>query len=91
MSYKKYKISGMCNKTYMKIFLIVNFDNEELYLTELFYKYQNECMHITLLSTIILLILNKIKKSNINYIFVSIFLIFYMFLTNFTPSVIRAT
>ena len=48
-------------------------------------------MHITLLSTIILYILNKIKKNNINYIFVIIFLLFYMFLTNFTPSVIRAT
>ena len=48
-------------------------------------------MHITLLSTIILFILNKIKKRNINYLFVMMFLIFYMFLTNFTPSVIRAT
>ena len=48
-------------------------------------------MHITLLSTLILYILNKIKKSNINYILVIIFLIFYVFLTSFTPSVIRAT
>ena len=48
-------------------------------------------MHITLLSTLIFYILNKIKKSNINYILVIIFLIFYMFLTSFTPSVIRAT
>ena len=48
-------------------------------------------MHITLLSSIILNILNKIKKSNYNYFFVIIFLLFYMFLTNFTPSVIRAT
>ena len=48
-------------------------------------------MHITLLSTIILFILNKIKKKDINYMFVILFLLFYMFLTNFTPSVIRAT
>ncbi len=48
-------------------------------------------MHITLLSSIILFILNKIKKSKINYFIVILFLIFYMFLTNFTPSVIRAT
>ena len=48
-------------------------------------------MHISLLSTLILLILNKIKKSYINYLFAIIFLIFFMFLTNFTPSVIRAT
>ena len=48
-------------------------------------------MHITLLSTIILSILNRIKKRNINYLFVILFLLFYMFLTNFTPSVMRAT
>ena len=48
-------------------------------------------MHITLLSTIILSILNKLKNKNINYLFVILFLIFYMFLTNFTPSVIRTT
>ena len=48
-------------------------------------------MHITLFSTIILFILNKIKKKEINYLFVILFLLFYMFLTNFTPSVIRAT
>ena len=48
-------------------------------------------MHVALLSTLILYILNKIKNSNANYVFVILFLIFYMFLTNFTPSVIRAT
>ena len=48
-------------------------------------------MHITLLSSIILAMLNKIKKKDINYLFVILFLLFYMFLTNFTPSVIRAT
>jgi len=48
-------------------------------------------MHITLLSSIILFILNNIKKTNINYIIVILVLIIFMFLTNFTPSVIRAT
>ena len=48
-------------------------------------------MHITIISTIILFILNKLKKTNINYIMVILFLLFYMFLTNFTPSIIRAT
>ena len=48
-------------------------------------------MHITLISTLLLFLLNKIKKNNLNYIIVIIFLIFYMFLTNFTPSIIRAT
>lgn len=48
-------------------------------------------MHITLLSSIILFVLNKIKKSNINYIIVILVLLIFAFLTNFTPSVIRAT
>ena len=48
-------------------------------------------MHITLLSCLILYILNKVKKRNINYLFAILFLLFYMFLTNFTPSVMRAT
>jgi len=48
-------------------------------------------MHISLISSIILLILNKIKKTNINYLIVILVLLFFMFLTNFTPSVIRAT
>ena len=47
-------------------------------------------MYITLLSSLILYILNKVKKRNINYLFVILFLLFYMSLTNFTPSVMRA-
>ena len=48
-------------------------------------------MHITLFASIILFILNKvIKKEFINYLIVIIFLIFYSFLTNFTPSIMRA-
>lgn len=49
-------------------------------------------MHITILSTIILFILNKISKNKkINFIVIFLFLMFYTFLTNFTPSVVRAT
>jgi len=49
-------------------------------------------MHITLFSTILLLILSKVIKNKyiVNSI-IFIFLLFYMFLTNFTPSVIRAS
>jgi len=47
-------------------------------------------MHITLLSSIILFILNKIKKTKINYIIVILILLFFTFITNFSPSVIRA-
>ena len=48
-------------------------------------------MHITLISAFVLFVLNKIKKNKFNYTIVIIFLVFYMFLTNFTPSIIRAT
>lgn len=48
-------------------------------------------MHITLLSTLLLKLLSKIFKSKkVIYILVSSFLIFYMFLIDFTSSVIRA-
>ena len=45
-------------------------------------------MHITLLTSILLFILKKFKFKNI---IISIFLIFYIFLTSFSPSVIRAS
>lgn len=47
-------------------------------------------MHVSFLSSFILLILNKIKKSSINDIIVIMFLLFYSFLVNFTPSITRA-
>ena len=49
-------------------------------------------MHVTIMSSIIFFILNKNLKNNFfkNFI-VIIFLIFYMFLTNYSPSIIRAT
>ena len=46
--------------------------------------------HISLISTIILFILNKIKKGNINYIITMIFLFIFSFLTGFSLSVIRS-
>ncbi len=91
------RISNLKKSEYLKTFILgnssdINSDVLESYRTNgISHLFSVSGMHITLLSTIILLILNKIKKININYIFVSIFLIFYMFLTNFTPSVIRAT
>ena len=48
-------------------------------------------MHITLLSMLLLKILSKIKNKYIINLTLFSFLLFYMFLTNFTPSVIRAT
>ena len=47
-------------------------------------------MHISLLASIILKLLNKINKSNNNVLFVIIFLIFYLILTNYQASIIRS-
>lgn len=48
-------------------------------------------MHITILSSIILKIINLFsKKKKLNYFLVIIFICIYMFLNNFTPSVLRA-
>lgn len=48
-------------------------------------------MHLSLFASILLCILNKLKiKENINYIIIITFFIFFAFLTNYTPSVLRA-
>lgn len=48
-------------------------------------------MHILILSGTLLFILNKIlKNQNISYIVIILFLIIYMSITNFTPSIVRA-
>ena len=49
-------------------------------------------MHILILSGSLLFILNKIlKNQNISYIVTMLFLIIYMSITNFAPSIVRAT
>ena len=91
------RISNLKKSEYLKTFILGNTSDIDSDILESYrtngvsHLFSVSGMHITLLSTIILFLLNKIKKSNINYIFVCSFLIFYMFLTNFTPSVIRAT
>ena len=48
-------------------------------------------MHITIISAILLFILNNLSKyKKINYLVAILILSFYMFLTNFSPSVVRA-
>ena len=48
-------------------------------------------MHLSLFSNILLLILKKINKNEtINYLIIIIFFIFFAFLTNYTPSILRA-
>lgn len=47
-------------------------------------------MHISLMASIILNILNKLKKSDKNVLFVIIFLIIYLILTNYQASITRS-
>lgn len=47
-------------------------------------------MHISILSTIILFILNKIKKIKYNILLVIGFLIFYLIITNYQASIVRS-
>lgn len=47
-------------------------------------------MHISILSTIILFILNKIKNNKYNILLVITFLIFYFILTNYQASIVRS-
>ena len=46
---------------------------------------------ITLFSAILLYIFNKIFSKNISYVITTIFLLVYLFITSFSPSVLRAT
>ena len=92
------KINTYQSKDYLNTFILGNSKNIE---EKIINSYQTNGishllaisgMHITLLSTIILFILNKLNNhKKINYIFVIIVLLIYMFLTNFSPSIIRAT
>ena len=85
------------NNSYLNTFILgINELDDEIYSV-----YQNNGvshlfavsgMHISLLTSILIFILNKIiKNKTIIYILISIFLMFYMFLTNFSPSVIRSS
>ena len=47
-------------------------------------------MHVSILASIILYILNKIRKSDTNILFVIIFLLFYLILTNYQASITRS-
>lgn len=91
------RIDKIKRSDYLKLFILgdngsVNDEVKASYSTNgISHLFSVSGMHITLLSSIILSILNKIKKTTINYIIVILVLLIFMFLTNFTPSVIRAT
>ena len=93
----KEKVINRCKSPYSKVFIlgdkslidknILN-NYRDLGISHLF---AISGMHISLLSTILLKLLKKIKiKEEKRYLIVSIFLISYLLLTGFSPSILRA-
>ena len=92
----KHRIDNFNSRIYLNLFILgENNTNDEIKES-----YQNNGishlfaisgMHITLFTNLLSKILNKIMKKNKSFILITIFLLFYLFLTNYTPSVIRAT
>ena len=84
-------------KNYLKTFILG--DNSEID-ENIINTYQNNGishlfavsgMHLSFFSGVLLYILRKFKiEENINYIIISIFFIFFAFLTNYSPSILRA-
>ena len=87
------KINNSDNKEYLYTFILGNskyIDNkilESYRINGISHLFCISGMHVSLLSFLLLKIFNKYKFKNIIVIF---FLLFYMFLTNFSPSVLRA-
>ncbi len=99
---KNYIIKRCNNFKYSKNYMFTFILGDDSYINDDVIKsYQNNGishlfsisgMHISLLTSIILLLLNKINNNKIiNYIIICLFLIFYMFLTNYSPSMLRAS
>ena len=90
------RIENSHNQKYLKTLILGENDLEEnikdtYRLNGTSHLFSISGMHITLLTTSLLFILNKVsKKKWIHFIIISIILIFYIFLTNYSPSVIRA-
>ena len=95
-NYIIYRINTYQNSDYLNTFLLgnknyIDDDIYESYSTNgISHLLAISGMHVSLLSSILLFILNKIKKSDINYVIVIIFLLFYSFLTDFSPSILRS-
>ncbi len=99
-----YKIKNYINKRsididkngYLNMFILGNknyLDNDtyNTYKTNgIIHIFSISGMHISLLAGIILSLLTKIKKNKYNILFVIIFLIFYLILTNYQASILRS-
>ena len=90
-------IANYKSSSYLYTFILGNNDyiddniNNSYQLNGINHLFSVSGMHVSFLSSIIISLLKKInKKEVINYIIVSIFLIFYMFLVDFTPSINRS-
>lgn len=91
------KINNYQSKDYMNAFILGDTSSID---EEVYASYQTNGvnhllaisgMHISLIALALLFILNKISKDKIvNYTLVIITLLFYAFLTNFSPSIMRA-
>ena len=92
------RLNKMHSNNYLKAFILgdnSSIDNEVLnsyQINGISHLFAISGMHITIFSSILLFILNKIiKNKKIIFILISLFLIFYMFITGLSPSIIRAT
>ena len=91
------RINKLSSADYLNAFLLGNNKNIDSDILESYQKngishlFALSGLHVTIFSSIILFILNKIKKNKkYNFIVVCIFLIFYMFLTGLSPAIVRA-
>ncbi len=92
------RINKIDQKGYLHIFIL---GEKNILDEEILNNYQEEGvshlfslsgMHISLLAGIILYILNKISYNyKMNYLTIILFLLFYLFITDYPPSLIRAT
>ncbi|MEE3342872.1 MAG: DNA internalization-related competence protein ComEC/Rec2 [Bacilli bacterium] len=100
--YIKTKITKRINKIdktgYLKIFIIgekgdIDPNTLDNYRTNgISHLFSISGMHISLLAGIILYILRKVSYNiKLNYLIVIIFLVFYLYLTDFSPSILRTT
>src|SRR5574344_1932308 len=90
------KINTSTNKTYLNAFILgdsstISDDVVSSYrINGISHLFALSGMHISLLSCLILYVLNRIKKTDLNYLITIILLLLYTFLVSYTPSIMRS-